>query len=78
LIPGINDSPENIEALADRLRRLGLRRIDLLPYHKIGADKYDRLGMTRPLGDIEPPPAADVARIAAGLAAQGFAIRIGG
>ena len=78
LIPGVNDSPESLGALADFVWQLGLRRIDLLPYHKIGADKYGRLGRARPLGDAEPPPAAEVNKIAEDLACRGFAVKIGG
>jgi pyruvate formate lyase activating enzyme len=78
LIPGVNDSPESLGALADFVWQLGLRRIDLLPYHKIGADKYGRLGRARPLGDAEPPPAAELNAIAEDLASRGFAVRIGG
>jgi pyruvate formate lyase activating enzyme len=78
LIPGINDGPENLAALADFVWQLGLRRIDLLPYHKIGMDKYGRLGRDHPLGGVEPLPAAEVSRIATGLACRGFTVRIGG
>lgn len=78
LIPGVNDHPENLGALADFVWQLGLRRIDLLPYHKIGIDKYGRLGRTRPLADVEPLPAAEVSRIASELTSRGFTIRIGG
>ena len=78
LIPGVNDRPEDLGALADFVWQLGLRRIDLLPYHKIGADKYGRLGRSRPLGDTEPPAAAEIDRIVKQLANRGFDIRIGG
>lgn len=78
LIPGVNDHQESLGALADFVWQLGLRRIDLLPYHKIGIDKYGRLGRTRPLGDVEPLSGAEVSRIASDLASRGFAIGIGG
>lgn len=73
LIPGVSDVP----AMAGVVRRLGLRRIDLLPYHKIGIDKYNRLGMKRRDG-VEPPPPEEVKRIAGELEALGFEVRIGG
>jgi pyruvate formate lyase activating enzyme len=78
LIPGVNDAPASVEALAAFVWQLGLRRIDLLPYHKIGTDKYGRLGRAHPLGDVEPPAELDVNRIAKDLASRGFAIGIGG
>ena len=78
LIPGVNDDRESLGALTDFVWLLGLRRIDLLPYHKIGVDKYGRLGRARPLGEVEPLPETELSRIAADLADRGFAIRIGG
>ena len=78
LVPGVNDHAENLAALADFVWRLGLRRIDLLPYHKIGMDKYGRLEREHPLSGVEPPAAAEVSRIAGELAGRGFTIGIGG
>jgi pyruvate formate lyase activating enzyme len=78
LIPGVNDDRASLGALTDFVWLLGLRRIDLLPYHRIGVDKYGRLGRARPLGEIEPLPETELSRIAADLADRGFAIRIGG
>lgn len=45
LIPGCNDSKENMEALAKYAIKLGVREINLLPYHELGVNKYERLGM---------------------------------
>lgn len=78
VIPGINDSDEEVRALAGFVSRLGLRRIDLLPYHRIGKDKFRRLGRACPLDGLEPPPPGQVNRIAEELQALGFTIRIGG
>ncbi len=78
LIPGVNDNRGSLGALTDFVWQLGLRRIDLLPYHKIGVDKYGRLGRARPLGEVEPLPETELSRIAGDLADRGFAIRIGG
>ncbi len=44
LIPGFNDSPEDIRAIAQFVRKeLGAVRIDLHPYNKLGEGKYSRL-----------------------------------
>ena len=41
LIPGINDSDENLRALAEFCRSLKkLQAIELLPYHRLGSDTY--------------------------------------
>ena len=44
LIPAVNDSEENINALGRFAAGIGLQRIDLLPYHQLGLRKYHYLG----------------------------------
>lgn len=47
LIPGINDSVENIAATAEFMKGLGPggMEIQLMPYHRAGQTKYDALGL---------------------------------
>lgn len=53
LIPGFNDSEENIGQTASFLRTLGVNEIDLLPYHQFGKNKYVRLGKIYKLNNLE-------------------------
>lgn len=55
LIPGVNDTEENLEATARFLTgSTGLLRVELLPYHKTAGAKYSMLGMEyRPGFDTE-------------------------
>lgn len=56
VIPGFNDTEEEICAIAAYAKEIGnVRRIHLLPYHRLGQDKY--AGLNRPylMGDVEPP-----------------------
>ena len=46
VVPGINDSDEDAGQFSEYLKKLGIRDIELLPYHHIGAEKYRRLGLT--------------------------------
>ncbi len=56
LVPGVNDSRENLEQCAVLLGRLAnLTRIRVLPYHRLGESKYARLGKTYRLPDTAPP-----------------------
>ena len=56
VIPGFNDSPEEIRAIAEFVKSLkNVRRMHLLPYHRLGQDKYDGLGRQYMMGDIIPP-----------------------
>lgn len=47
VIPGLNDDPSDHAALADRMLALGLKRLDLEPYHPLGEPKYEGLGRIR-------------------------------
>ena len=63
VIPGMNDSAENIRATVRFLKSLGtVRRYELLPYHNYGEAKYDRTKWTGPyaLHDIKPLTAGEL------------------
>ena len=45
IIAGVNDDDENIDASYKFLLKLNIIHVDLLPYHKMGMDKYRRLNM---------------------------------
>ncbi|MCX5995922.1 MAG: glycyl-radical enzyme activating protein, partial [Chloroflexi bacterium] len=77
LIPEHNDSKENFKALAEFMLGLGLKRVDLLPYHSLGKIKYQRLGMEYKLGDLKPFEAGEVAKIKADLESYGLQVGVG-
>jgi pyruvate formate lyase activating enzyme len=75
LVPGINDDEENLDALRRFAASLpGLAGLDLLPYHRIGVDKYARVGRTYPLPETLPPPRERVAAAAQALKAAGLPV----
>lgn len=56
VIPTFNDTPEEIRDIAGFADKLpGVKRIYLLPYHRLGQDKYEGLGRQYQLTDILPP-----------------------
>lgn len=56
VIPTFNDTPEEIKSIAVLADKLpGVEEIYLLPYHRLGQDKYEELGRTYLLPDILPP-----------------------
>ncbi len=63
LVRGVNDTPAIIEATAALFRRLGLRRVTLLPYHNLGVVKSRNIGGTAT--SFQPPSNARVAEIQA-------------
>lgn len=53
LIPGLNDSPDELRARMRLVSELkSVQQVDLLPYHRYGAGKYARLGLDYPLADL--------------------------
>jgi pyruvate formate lyase activating enzyme len=78
VIPGVNDDSENVGLMVAMMRRLGLREIDLLPYHRIGTDKYRRLGRPYQLAELQPPVAEDLENIRRMFADTGIEASVGG
>ena len=59
VIPGFNDTPAEIAAIARFAESLpGVHELHLLPYHRLGTDKYTGLGREYTLSHITPPTAA--------------------
>jgi pyruvate formate lyase activating enzyme len=56
VIPGINDSEENIADTARYVAGInGLREVNLLPYHRFGEGKYAMLDRRYRLSELRPP-----------------------
>ena len=56
VIPTFNDTPEEIEAIAEFAKSLKtVKQIHLLPYHRLGYDKYVGLSRDYGMGDVAPP-----------------------
>ena len=57
VVPGYNGDEENIRKTGEFLRDLGgnILQYQLLPYRRLGTEKYDSLGMEYPMADYPPP-----------------------
>jgi pyruvate formate lyase activating enzyme len=56
LIPGYNDSLDNIKNTIDFVKRLdNTQRLELLPYHRLGKAKYESLDREYQLKELLPP-----------------------
>jgi pyruvate formate lyase activating enzyme len=53
VIPFVNDTEEEIEAICEFLRKNGINKFRLLPYHNMGIAKYDSLGRAYPHEQFE-------------------------
>lgn len=50
LVPGLNDNPANLLAMAKRIAELdSVEKIEMLPYHLFGKSKYDLMEIEYPL-----------------------------
>jgi pyruvate formate lyase activating enzyme len=79
IIPGFNDSVENVrQTAALASRHANVRRIDLLPYHRLGRPKYEKLGVAYPLQDLVPPGREQVEQLRQIVASFDIKATIGG
>jgi pyruvate formate lyase activating enzyme len=78
VIPGVNDDSKNVGLMVVMMNRLGLREIDLLPYHRIGTDKYRRLGRPYQLAELQPPSAEAMENMRRVFADAGIEASVGG
>ncbi|NMB18502.1 MAG: pyruvate formate lyase-activating protein [Erysipelothrix sp.] len=61
IVPGIHDSYQYMDELADYIAPLkNIERIELLPYHTMGVNKYEKINMEYPLEGV-PAMNKDVA-----------------
>lgn len=74
LVPGLTDAPDNVDAMARFVAGLGnVKRVDVLPFHRMAAGKYERLGLRFPLADVAPPDQALMDRVHGQFHAHGVA-----
>jgi len=80
IVPGLNDSDDNILDTAVFARELGknLLRVELLPYHKFGTQTYGRIGREYKLPDVERPGDSHMQRLKEIIEACGVRAQVGG
>jgi len=79
VIPGYNDSDENIISTAQFLRQLkGDHKIELLPYHKLGVPKYRALSKDYPLPSLKSPSEEHLRALEELVKSYGIQSQIGG
>jgi pyruvate formate lyase activating enzyme len=76
LVPGLTDDESNVDDLAAFVATLeNVERVEVLPFHQMGRDKWERLGRPYPLTDTPPPDEALVARVHNQFRAYGLPVR---
>lgn len=79
IIPRINDDDESIRQMGEFAATLPhLGRVDILPYHHTGIEKYNRLNKLYELPETRPPSDERLAEIAQILRGLGLRVKVGG
>jgi pyruvate formate lyase activating enzyme len=79
LIPGLNNTEENLTATAQFVGSLRhVRQIHLLPYHQTAKRKFQRLGRVYQLPDIQPPSTEEMASACDKFRAFGLSTHVDG
>ena len=79
VVPSFNDSEKDIRAIASFAKGLsGVKEYHLLPYHRLGADKYTGLGRSYSLSAIEPPLKEKMQYLLSVAEESGLKCQIGG
>ena len=78
VIVGVNERPEQIDAIADFLANLShVQQYDLLPYHPLGHGKHQALGLEPP-HEFHTPTTAQLEALAARAARGAFPVKVAG
>jgi len=77
LVPGLTDAPENIDAvarIASRWSPGSMTRLEVLPFHQMGRDKWAALHMDYQLADTRPPSNEQVEQVRDHFRSYGFEV----
>ena len=79
VVPNFNDSAEEIKAISKFAASLpGVEEHHLLPYHRLGQDKYAGLNRNYALKDVEPPSKEKMEYLLSVAQESGLKCQIGG
>lgn len=79
VVPGFNDTPEEIHAIVQFVKSLKtIQQIDVLPYNSGGVSKAQRLGRRDDMLDRQPPDETVMQAFASDIRQEGFNVNIGG
>lgn len=75
LVPGLTDEVANVDAVAEYAATLGsVTRVEVLPFHQMGRDKWESLGMRYELDDTPTPTPELVDRVRTQFRARGLTV----
>lgn len=77
LIPGYNDSKEDIEKVARLGLKIGAEKVSILPFHGFGIPKYEQLGRRYTFEQVESPDDEHIQRVRESIVALGLEADVG-
>jgi pyruvate formate lyase activating enzyme len=83
VVPGVNDTPEEIAAIARFVKALGAERADggtgltleLLAFHRLAEEKYRSLGLEYHAGELVPPGKERMAELVEAARSHGITVK---
>jgi pyruvate formate lyase activating enzyme len=73
LLPEFTDDVSHLKRLGEFLKSVNsLELVELLPYHNLGAHKWEKLGLKYPLKDVRPPSGESLEKARAMLREMGL------
>jgi pyruvate formate lyase activating enzyme len=81
VIPGINDDAyhlENLRKLLIETKTDSVKKISLLPFHRVGSSKYKRFNIQYNLSGVEPPSNVRMQKLKEFFSETGIRVKIGG
>ena len=78
-VPGLTDSRDELNARMEIVKELStVEQVDLLPYHRYGVGKYERLSLDYPLVEVEEHTTEEVEVMRQYLERFGIPVTVGG
>lgn len=78
LVPGLTDGEENVDAVARYAATLSsLERLEILPFHQMGREKWHALREDYRLEDTQPPDAELIQRVKEQFLSYGLPVTVG-
>lgn len=78
VIPNFNMDEESIGNIIQHLKSLKISEVDLLPFHQLGKQKYNFLGLEYELKDLKPVEEENIEWIKNAFKKEGISLCIGG
>jgi pyruvate formate lyase activating enzyme len=81
VVPGYNDDSENMQKLKQLLmtdKTNSVKKINLLPYHKIGSSKYKKFNVQNKMKGVMPPSKERMNELKEFFSETGIRVKIGG